>query len=213
MVSRLAKQEILPRTLIDIGANVGQFAVASAKLFPGVSIHCFEPNPESVIQLKRNLSSLANVSVYPIALGEGNGEMEFHVNTYSPSSSILSLAQAHKTAFPSAQEKKIITVKLSTLDDALAGVSLAPPVLMKIDVQGYEAKTLAGAKKTLEQVEYVVIETSFKPMYEGEAVFGEILSIMNEQGFHFARPIDFAVAQNSGEIIQIDALFVRNCHD
>jgi hypothetical protein len=43
MVSRLIEQGIVPRTVLDVGANVGQFAVASAKLFPGVRVHSSEP--------------------------------------------------------------------------------------------------------------------------------------------------------------------------
>ena len=210
MVSRLARQGILPKTVIDVGANAGQFAVASAKLFPNVTVHSFEPNPESVRQLQKNVSRLANVLVYSMALGDQTGEIEFHVNTYSQSSSILPLAQAHKTAFPSAQEKETIRVKLSTLDDALADTMFTPPTLLKLDVQGYEARTLAGASKTLKRIDYVVIETCFQPMYEGESVFRDILAIMEEQGFCFARPIDFAAVQGGGEIVQMDALFIRS---
>jgi len=210
MVSRLAKQQIRPKTVIDVGANVGQFAVASAKLFPGAYIHCFEPNPESVKELEKNIATLPNVYVHPIALGDRATDVQFHVNTYSPASSILSLGFAHKNAYPSAQEKSVITVKLSTLDDALSGLSLRRPVMLKIDVQGYEAKTLTGAKKTLEQVDYVLVETSFKPMYEGDTVFGEISTIMADEGFVFARPIDFAFAHSNGEITHIDALFVKD---
>ena len=209
MVSRLIKQGVIPRTLIDVGANVGQFAVASAKLFPDVSVHCFEPNPENLEQLQKNVSSLGTVHVYPVALGENSGEVEFHMNTYSPSSSILSLGEAHKTAFPSATEKAAVTVKLVTLDEALADTSLARPTLLKIDVQGYEAKTLMGAVKTLARVDYVVVETSFEPLYEGEVVFDGILSIMQRQGFHFVRPIDFSMAERTGEIVQMDALFMN----
>jgi FkbM family methyltransferase len=212
MISRLAKQQIVPVTIIDIGANIGQFAVASAKLFPGVAIHCFEPNPESVARLSKNLSKLPNTFVYPIACGERNGEVEFRVNAYSPSSSILPLGPAHKAAFPRAEEKATINVKLSTLDDALDGVPIEHPTLLKIDVQGYESNTLLGAKKTLRQIDYVVIETAFKPMYEGDSVFADVCSILEADGFRFARPVDFATAQGTGEITHIDALFVRNSH-
>jgi hypothetical protein len=41
MVSRLARQGVRPRTVLDVGANVAQFAVALEKLFPGARVHSF----------------------------------------------------------------------------------------------------------------------------------------------------------------------------
>jgi FkbM family methyltransferase len=209
MVSRLSKQGVLPKTILDVGANVGQFTVASAKIFPTVIIHCFEPSPESGIELKKNISKLKNITVYPIALGDKIGEEIFFINTYSPSSSMLPLTQEHKTIFPAACEKETIMVKVSTLDEIFRGFRFKPPVLLKLDVQGYEARILAGAINTLKKIQYIIVETSFRPMYRGELLFRDILKILEDQNFQFIRPVDVAIAQNSGEIIQMDALFMR----
>jgi len=51
MLSALKQQGIHPQTIIDVGANVGQFTIASAKLFPKRQIHSFEPLPEAVTLL------------------------------------------------------------------------------------------------------------------------------------------------------------------
>ncbi len=209
MVSGLAKQGILPATVLDIGANVGQFAVASAKLFPNVQVHAFEPIPDCVDRLRKNASSLGNVIVYPLALGESEGEVSFHVNTHSHSSSVLPLAQTHRDAFPKARETRVIKVKLSTLDRVFANVEFRSPVLLKLDVQGYEARTLRGGTETLKRVDYVVLEASFEPMYEGELHFMDLVRMMEEQGFRFKRPLDWLAAPGTGEILQMDALFVR----
>ena len=95
MVSRLAKQAVLPKTVLDVVVNVGQFAVASAKLFHEARVHSFEPIPDLEESLKKNVSRLGSVSVYPMALGDQEGETLFHVKTHSGSSSILSLANSH----------------------------------------------------------------------------------------------------------------------
>lgn len=209
MVSSLAKQGILPATVLDVGANVGQFAVASAKLFPDARVHSFEPVPDCVESLRKNVSSLGNVIVYPLALGEDEGEVEFHVNTHSHSSSVLPLAQAHRDAFPEARETRVIQVQLSTLDRVFANVEFKSPVLLKLDVQGYEVQTLRGAVETLRRVDYVVLEASFKPMYEGELLFMDTVRIMEQQGFRFERPVGWLSEPGNGEILQMDALFVR----
>jgi len=62
MVSGLARQGVLPATIIDVGANVGQFAVAAAKLIPNVRVHSFEPAPEAAQQLRRNVAGIGNIS-------------------------------------------------------------------------------------------------------------------------------------------------------
>src|SRR5712692_665227 len=69
LVSGLVKQGILARTVLDVGANTGQFAVAAAKLFPGARVYSFEPLPACVTQLRRHASKLPNLTIYPIAPG------------------------------------------------------------------------------------------------------------------------------------------------
>lgn len=210
IVHSLSKQGVMPSTVIDVGANIGQFAVASAKLFPGSSVHSFEPNPDCVKLLYKHVVSLGNVSIYPIALGDDEGEVTFHVNSHSHSSSILPLSKNHMEAFPDAREVNEIKVKVSTLDKTFVSVELASPVLLKLDVQGYEAQALRGAVETLKRVDYVVLEASFKPMYEGEMLFMEIVRLMEGYGFSFLRPVGWLNDPNTSEIIQIDALFRRN---
>lgn len=209
MVLGLGKQGVLPATVLDVGANVGQFAVASAKLFPEVQVHSFEPEPDCAERLRKNVSGLGNVVVYPFALGEAEGEVSFHVNAHSHSSSVLPLAQAHRDAFPEAREKQVIKVKLSTLDKVFADVEFQNPVLLKLDVQGYEVQTLRGGVETLKRVDYVVLEVSLKRMYEGELLFMDIVRMMEEQGFRFERPVGWLAAPENGEILQMDALFAR----
>lgn len=209
IVRSLAEQGILPQSVIDAGANVGQFCVASAKLLPAQQIHVFEPLPSAFEQLQRHARGFANVRLHNVALGERIGEVEFNVNRHSHSSSILPLADAHRAAFPEAMESEVIQVPLTTLDRALAGVDLPGPCLLKLDVQGYEDRVLAGASDILAQVQYIVSELSFKSMYEGEKTFTQMLDLLAGHGFRFVRPLDFLRDPRTGEILQIDALFER----
>jgi FkbM family methyltransferase len=207
LVTKIARQGLAPGTIIDVGANVGQFAIAAARTFPGARIRSFEPHPDCVEQFKRNTRKLANVSISPLALGDRRGTTDFHLNTLSYSSSILPLADAHRDAFPQAQETRCVSVPMSTLDDELGDIDLAPPVLLKLDVQGYEAPVLHGAARALARVDHVLLETSFKPMYEGEAVFMDVARLMDAAGFEFLRPVDWLADPRTGEILQADVLF------
>jgi FkbM family methyltransferase len=212
MVSGLVRQGVLPRTVLDVGANVGQFAVAAAKLFPGVTVHSFEPLPSCLDRLRRNVARLPNVVVYPLAVGDHNGEVTMHLNSYDLSSSALRLGAVHKRAFPGGKEIGEIQAPLNRLDSIINGVDLQTPVLLKVDVQGLEPQVIHGAEALLSQVDYVVLETSFKPLYEGEHLFRDITQLMEENGFTFLRPVGWLEAPGSGEILQMDALFVRSDH-
>ena len=209
MLAGLRSQGIIPATVIDVGANVGQFAIAASKLFPNAKVHAFEPQPDCFDELQRNCRSLDNVRVYDLALGERAGSVVFHVNTHRHSSSLLSLSAAHKSAFPDALESQDIEVTMTTLDDLMEARALAGPVLLKVDVQGYEPQVLAGATQTLARVDYVILEASFKPLYEGELPFLAVVEQMRTQGFDFLRPVGWLTDPTTTEVLQADALFRR----
>ncbi len=209
MVSSLVRQGVMPATIIDVGANVGQFTIASAKLIPDVLIHSFEPNPECVAKLRKNVKLLDNIVIYQLAVGDELGEIPFHVNSHSHSSSILTLADEHMGAFPDAREVGTIQVPLSTLDDVFADIELCRPILLKFDVQGYEAQAVRGAEELLKRIDYVVLEASFKPMYQGEMLFMDMVRMMESLGFVFLRPVGQLTDSRTNEIIQMDALFGR----
>lgn len=209
MVSVLARLGIAPRTIIDVGANVGQFTVAASKMLRPSTVHCFEPLPDCVSKLRANVRSLTDVHVHACAVGEEDGTCRMRVNCYSPSSSLLPLAEQHRSAFPGAEEVGCINVEISTLDRVFGGANLELPVLLKIDVQGYEAAVLRGAQKLLKCVSHAVIETSLKPMYETEPVFMDIARFMEHCGFRFAGTVGCLLHPVSGEMLQLDALFER----
>jgi FkbM family methyltransferase len=210
LVSGLVKQGIVARTVLDVGANTGQFAVASAKLFPGARVYSFEPLPECVTQLRRHANKLPNLTIYPFALGDHEADdLPFHVNSYSQSSSALRLTEDHRTAFPNEKETAATTVEASTLDRIFELIDLAPPVLLKLDTQGYEAKVLLGGVKTLKRVDYVVLEASLRPMYEGEVLFLDLVRLMAGYGFRFLRPVGWLADRKTDEVLQMDALFER----
>jgi FkbM family methyltransferase len=189
---------------------VGQFAVACAKIFPGVSVHSFEPLPDCVRQLNRHVARLGDARVYPIALGAQSGEVVMHVNSHSHSSSILGLGERHRRAFPRAREIDQIKVKMSTLDLEMERMSFERPTLLKLDVQGYESQVLQGATETLKRVEYVLLEASFRPLYEGEKTFMDIARMMEGRGFEFLRPVAWLSDPHNGEVLQVDALFAKS---
>lgn len=210
MVTRLRREGIQPLTILDVGANVGQFGVAAAKRFPKATVHSYEPLPQCFRRLQKASTQLPNLHVHQMALGEAAGSVPFTINSHSHSSSVLPLLKAHTDAFPHAAQTGRITVPMSTLDEQCGSLPLRAPVLLKIDVQGYEDRVLKGGTRILRQIDYIVAETSFQPLYQGELVFMELAELLRGLGFRFARPISFLAHPRTGELLQMDALFVRS---
>lgn len=209
MISGLVRQNISPMTVIDIGANTGQFAVAAAKLWPMATILSFEPQPACYRRLRDCADKVRNIKTFNVALGSKREVKAMRINAHHHSSSFLPMTENHLAAFPEATESGTEMTEIVPLDDALSGENLRGQVLLKIDVQGYESFVLEGARNTLQFTDYVVLETSFKPLYEGEKLFGDIVEMMRDYGFRFLRPVGFLTDGKTDEILQMDALFVR----
>lgn len=210
VMSRLGRQGVCPKTILDIGANVGQFAVAAAKLFPDATIYSFEPDPDTVQTLRKNVSSLERVKVHELALGDEPGEVVFNVNKNTQVSSILPLHPGRLEAFPEATVSKTIKVQVDTLDHIFFNSEMMSPILLKIDVQGYEDRVLKGASSLLQRVDYILFEASMKPLYEGERTFIEMINLMEGFGYSFLRPLNHHLSPLNGEVIEMDVLFKRN---
>lgn len=210
MATDLFRQGIRPRTVIDVGANQGQFSVAALNTFDDITLHAFEPLQTCAARLRANTSAFGRVFIHPVALAAETGHADFYVSTNRLSSSLLRMTGKQCEAYAGVAEKRRITVPVSTLDAFFAGASPTGPVLVKIDVQGAEKQVLEGGRATLQRVDYVVVETSFTSLYHGEPLFLEMLDVMRSLGFAFVRPVDFLKSPGSGEILQADILFRRN---
>lgn len=200
-------QETRIATVLDVGANTGQFAVMARQLWDEAMIYSFEPLASCYMQLCDNTSTLQPIRCFPIALGEHEGSITMQKNDFSPSSSILKLGEAHAKAFPFAVNVVEEEVKMSTLDAVSRSLDLSPGVLLKIDVQGYELQVLRGGRATLPHIELVIVETSFVELYEGQPLFWEVYQLLHEYGFHYVGALEQLVDPASGAILQADSIF------
>lgn len=207
IVSALKNRGLRFSTIIDGGANVGQFARAAAELYPDARVISIEALPAVADELRRNLANLSRVRVIQSAIGEEERETTFHRNAYTLASSVLPPHAAYEKSFPG-HSFSTVRVPMNTLDALLNDEPLTPPVLLKLDLQGYELQALRGAARTLEHTDYILLETAFKPLYEHEPLFEDLYAFLQQTGFRFRAPVDF-LSDTTGEIIQMDALFER----
>lgn len=207
IIARMKRAGVKPKSVIDVGANIGQFSVASSKLFGGAIIYPVEPDPRTAALLCRNVGASVAKNVQITAVGDTAGMATFHVNHDSQVSSLLALGADRIESFPGSKVIEEITVPLSTLDALFGTMILPEPILLKVDVQGFEDRVIAGAATFLKRVRWVLMEVSFSRLYEGERDFETIVEMMKRNGFRFVRPMNFHTSSKTGEIIEMDALF------
>ncbi|HEX7069298.1 MAG TPA: FkbM family methyltransferase [Rhodothermales bacterium] len=204
LVRALRNEGLRFNTIIDGGANKGQFARAATEMYPDAQIIAFEPLPDMADALRRNLEDRPQVKVMQSALGSREGTIDFYRHRHTVASSALK---------PIARERpddvRPIEVPVCRLDNALQQILLRPPILLKLDLQGFEIEALRGAVEALSKMDYVLVETSFVPLYAGEPDFVDVLDYMRGAGFSFLRPVDM-LRDERGGIVQMDALFAQS---
>jgi len=196
-------------TIIDVGANEGQFARKIISIFPKAKVYCFEPLPEVFEKLRHNFMDNRNVALFNFGLGQINNEMPIYSNEFSPSSSLLEMLDLHKTNFDFAISTEKVQIKIKRLDDIFE-IPPHGPLLVKIDVQGYEENVLKGGENIIKLADVIIIETSFIPLYMDQPLFGDIYNHLINRGFLYAGNIDQLISPKNHQILHADAIFLKN---
>ena len=198
------------RSVLDVGAHRGQFALFAGWRFPGTKLYCFEPLPDARGKLESVLADQPESSTFPLALGSRSGRVTMHVSRRDDSSSILRPTERQTAAFPGTDEAAQEEVELARLDDVLAGGGPLPrPCLLKIDVQGAELEVLAGARRTLENVDELLVECSFVELYRGQALAAQVIADICTRGFDLSG-VYGVVRDVRRRCLQADLLFSRS---
>ncbi len=198
------------KTILDIGANEGQFAKYINNVLPDATIYSFEPIPACFKKLLFLSDGIKNLHPINIALGDKNDKIDFYQNEFSPSSSIMKMKDTHIANFPHTKETKLIKIEVRKLDDFIHEIEIANPVLVKIDVQGYEGKVLLGGNNFFKNIpKIVIIEASLKEMYENEISFNEIYEMFRSMNYKYHGNLYQLYSPLDGEILQADAVFIK----
>jgi FkbM family methyltransferase len=197
-------------TVLDVGANEGQYGYLLRDHGFRGRLVSFEPLAEPFRALEERAAGDTGWECRRIALGDEAGRAEMNVARLSTASSLLRAEDWFVEGLPLAEKVGSESVEVAQLDE-LRGELLHPGdrVLLKLDVQGYEERVLAGATETLEQVVLLECELSLMPLYEGEPAIAEALEMLGELGFSPVSLEPAGYLPESGEVAQVDRLFTR----
>lgn len=198
------------QTILDIGANQGQFAGRFRLLFPNAHIYSFEPIPEVYLALCRKFDKDPHFTAFNLGLGDIPGLFDFYLNQFPDSSSLLPMKSLHIEIFPFTQHSSQIKIKVETLDRLATNLPLQGPLLVKIDVQGFEKKVILGGLETIKKASMVMVEVSYQELYENQNSFEDIFSLLKDLGFAFVGNYDQLLSPKDCSILQADAIFVNH---
>lgn len=200
------------RTVIDVGANTGQFAKYVSGFFPEAGLYCFEPLPEPFAALNEWANTQrGRVRPFNLAIGDMEGETEMFLHEkHDSSSSLLATTSLTEQCYPFTKEQKRISIKQTKLDVALGDfmTDLIPEILIKLDVQGYENRVIAGGGKTFARAAACILEVNVDSLYEGQAGFHELLTMLNDLGYRYVGNLEQSYGDD-GHCIFLEAVFLN----
>jgi len=189
---------------VDVGAHTGAFAseLLDSGLFTRVV--AFEPNPLNAEALAGLASRDSRLEVVRAAVGANVGDGELHCDANSATGSLLPYGGSYATEGP----VRRFRVRVVSLDGYRAELGATPVRLLKIDTQGQDLAVIRGAQGLLASDRPIVIaELIYVPMYDGQAVPGEILAALEGCGYGLHSLFNIH-ATVEGRLAFADALFV-----
>ncbi len=149
-----------PRTIIDVGANIGWYTMILGKTYPTAKIYSFEPMSKTIEYLKKNLyKNKIRAEVFPYALSDKTGTATFNYYPDFPAASSLKETINQKPHKVKVELKRLDDFKFENVD------------FIKVDTEGSELFVLKGAIETIKK---------YKPI-----VFSEMLTKWSKKfGYH-----------------------------
>jgi len=197
----MAKNSV--KTVLDVGANVGQFAGEIRSFFPNIFILCIEPNKDCERYLRasrlnyiiccpsdcKSTKKFYRMKSDPL----GTGHSLYKENTYHYDGDNLIVEEIETNTMD------------SILDESWLG-NLAFD-LIKLDTQGSELDILKGCPKTLSKCKMVLAETDTGNYNQGCPSQKDVVDFMEKNNFVVYDVIENQIS--NGKIFQQDILFIR----
>lgn len=196
-------------TVLDVGANVGQYGKYLRIDGYRNNIISFEPISGVFQKLESNISKDKRWKACNFALGDFDGKSAINISKNLVSSSLMDINSTHIEA---ASDSAYVTkeeISVKKLDSIFEDLSLKNQRLfMKIDTQGFEYKVLMGAVNSLKYIDTLQIEMAVQPLYDGEELYYKISEFLYGMDYKLIKIVRGLTREN-GELLQFDGVFHR----
>lgn len=193
--------------VIDVGANVGQFGLDIRRHGFKGQIVSYEPVNETFGLLTQTTRRHQPWKAIQLGLGAAESERTINISGNDGlSSSLLEMGSLHLENFPDSATVSRQNISISTIDNQLVVLGLRPQeIMLKLDVQGFEAEVLKGASQSISKIPLCYLEVSITPLYEGEVLLLPILIELSKYG-HEVIDVFRGIKASNGQLLQLDIL-------
>jgi len=197
-------------TVLDVGANVGQFARYLRSFYSG-EIFSFEPVSSVFDKLHVRASDDSHWHVHKLALGRQDSTHTIYVSDETVFSSLLKTndycAQRFGAGSLATKEEIVSVRRLDKLLDELIPDIENQRIFLKLDTQGYDMEVFKGLGDKLKYVVILQSEVSLVSLYERMPHWTESIAMYESAGFGVVGM--FPVNRDSERIIEYDCLLAR----
>ena len=193
-------------TIVDIGANRGQFSLAARVNAPNANIIAFEPLEKAADLYRQIFRKDSSVIFHQAAIGPQTGKAVMHVTAADDSSSLLPISKNQVMLYPKTNEVRREKVTIGPLSEYIGPEEINPQAMLKLDVQGFELQALIGSENLLDCFSFIYTECSFIELYTGQALANDVIGWLKERDF-ILRGIYNLDYDNDGNSVQADFLF------
>ncbi|TQN30388.1 FkbM family methyltransferase [Haloactinospora alba] len=197
--------------VLDVGANVGQYAKQLRRHGYTGRIVSFEPVPGIVEKLRRAAAKDPNWWVYPHALGSTETSTTMNVVSGSMSSLLgpSEFGNRRYKRFSKIESQEVSVRRLDNiLDEVLDGIDEPRPYL-KLDTQGYDLEAFAGAGERIREFVGMQSEVALMQIYEGMPRMNEAIAAYEGAGFEITGMFPVTREESTGRVLEFDCVLAR----
>lgn len=199
-----------PAAILDIGSHNGK-TIDRFLENNRLSIHGFEPTPDSFTVLQKRFRNQPLVQLHRVALSDRTGKQRLFANRNEQTNSLLDNDSGNTQAFPEYTEHTgSFEIDAIRLDDWVASNCPGSQLLVKSDVQGAEGLLIRGGMQTFrEQVLAFYSEAQLAPMYRNQIDFFELNRILTKELGFVLHNVYPCLQDRHGRALQTDAMWIH----
>lgn len=164
MDQQLIEHGIIPKTIVDIGANFGEISLYFSKKYPTSKIYSIEPSPQNLLYFKDNLEiqyfMTDNIKVIKKAISDKIGQIKITSGLNSENSIVTSRTSG------GTKGNKYDIVETTTLSLACKQYQIYDIDFLKIDIEGSEPLLTSCLDTLIPNIKSMLIEFSDKNSFE-----------------------------------------------
>lgn len=145
-----------PMTIIDVGANVGIYAIYAKTLNPDNIVHCFEPCLPTFSLLQTNVNHIHGIYSYPVGLSNFDGNVNINIHPYNTGENSIRFKFKNDTTNTILEDS--IMVEIKDAGNEFDRLKIKHIDILKIDTEGCEVDILDSLKHRLCMIDYILIE-------------------------------------------------------